>query len=889
MSKITAYCIHHTHWDPIWYFSAEEAMIQFTYNMKELFARLEDGRVDDFFLDGQTAAIEDYVRLHPEDIPTLHTLIKAETLFIGPFHSQLDCFISSGEAILNNLRLGMAFAKRLGGCSQIAYLPDSFGHSADFPKIFNLFGIKDFVITRGVGDPYGLKSEFYFESPDGSRLLVHAMLAGYGYGTYGFRDGTLLDGDAEDYNKLPVEQLIKRLRTYTTLKDAFVFPIGFDQNPVILDIKAKIEQLNAKQDRYMFVSTTWQAFMDTVRANGQSLKTYRGELMSTQYHRMHRSLFSVRADIKTLQDAVERQLTYEVQPLMTMLDAIGIPYNQALLDDAWETLIRTQTHASATMTDSSNAANKAQVLSALQKTMAMKVYLMKLPAISMQKTAQVMPLCLYHTIPEKQTIVRTYTLYTKHAAFTLKKEDTIIPYVLLNQTRKSGGVIRRDRALMDARNDYYETVIAFEHTMPGLSYETVHVHDGLTTETLPTHHGGQMIENAFIRIAVDEGITLFDKQTGHTFKQALYLELSGDAGDNYDYSPPEIDQISRDAFTRATVTACVQSAVTSRITLETTCRIPKDLQERAAAQTSATLFISLSLTLKKHDPVVHIEGRINHQAENHRVRLVVKTHGPNTVSYAGTQYGVIARPCVPEALSNWREKGYFEAPTPHYPLLNHVSAVHPSGVTTVHTRSAKEYELIGPAYQDIALTLFRSVGHLGLPDLTRRPGRPSGLADKIFPTPDSQMKDAVTFAVGLAYAQTYNSNAIAKQTVRYASDLLYYQHQTYNTTVFTMAYFPTNPLPFPIPSAYCHLAIESNEAVFGSLVKSADQSADILRLYNTRDTVVPYHLKGRFARGSLTEIDMHEQLRGPSQANDQLLKHQLKLIKLTPKPCVFKH
>lgn len=146
------------------------------------------GRITNFFLDGQTVPIDEYITLHPEDEDYIKELISEKKLVIGPFQSQLDCFICNGESVVNNLRLGIKKARELGNVSKVAYLPDSFGHSYDFPKIFNQFGIKDFVITRGVGDHYGLGSEFYMESNDGSQILVYTMIAGYGYGCYPFKN-----------------------------------------------------------------------------------------------------------------------------------------------------------------------------------------------------------------------------------------------------------------------------------------------------------------------------------------------------------------------------------------------------------------------------------------------------------------------------------------------------------------------------------------------------------------------------------------------------------------------------------------------------------------------------------------------------------------------------
>ncbi len=217
------------------------------------------------------------------------------------------------------------------------------------PKIYNQFGIKEFVFTRGVGDIYGLGNEFYFKSNDGSEVLCNVLLSGYGYGAHAFRDGKLFTNEAEDYNKIDVAKLIDRLVERSTLKNEFVFPLGFDQNPVMLDIPEKIKHYNSIQDRIEFKYTTWAEYFEHVRKNGKDLKTHVGEILSPQYHRLHMNgMHSARSDIKTLIDGVERRISYEVQPMMAMLDAVGIPYDQGLIDETWYKLVNCQTHGSAT-------------------------------------------------------------------------------------------------------------------------------------------------------------------------------------------------------------------------------------------------------------------------------------------------------------------------------------------------------------------------------------------------------------------------------------------------------------------------------------------------------------------------------------------------------------
>ncbi len=34
--KLIAHSIHHTHWDPYWWFTSQEAMVIFAYNVREM-------------------------------------------------------------------------------------------------------------------------------------------------------------------------------------------------------------------------------------------------------------------------------------------------------------------------------------------------------------------------------------------------------------------------------------------------------------------------------------------------------------------------------------------------------------------------------------------------------------------------------------------------------------------------------------------------------------------------------------------------------------------------------------------------------------------------------------------------------------------------------------
>ncbi|MFR7591252.1 MAG: glycoside hydrolase family 38 C-terminal domain-containing protein [Longibaculum sp.] len=836
MKKI-AHCIHHTHWDLIWYFTAQDAMVQFSYNMKEMIRGFQENRIQHFFLDGQVQPIEEYLQLHPEDRDYISELISSNKLEIGPFHSQLDCFISSGESVINNLRLGIKIANEIGGSSKIAYLPDSFGHSADFPKIFNQFGIKEFVITRGVGDEYDLGSEFIMESNDGSQLLTYVMIAGYGYGCYPFKNGTLLDKSAEDYNKISVHQLIDRLLSYSTLDNEFVFPLGFDQNPVMLDIPKRIAEYNQKSSDYEFKLTTWKDFFHHVRENTKGLKVHKGELFSTQYHRVHRSIFSARADIKGLQDKCERILTYEVQPLMSMMDSIGIEYDHGLIDKAWKTLITCQTHSSANLTDATNNYIENETRNAIAMAQATKTYLLKVVSLSLPfQEDNAYPLVIANTTIKRNTNVIEAKVFSKTKQFTLTQDNQIIPYVIKKSVQKNHGVLRKDKALLDESKYYYETDIIFEvDNFSGIQYCTLVIHDDKQSPIEVMDESVNFIENEYYRIYMDvDGITIYDKKNDVYHHKAIYLEDMGDEGDSFDYSYPDNDMRICEYMQHSYVRYS-GSSLLHKMKVEGEFEIPYGLKERERKECNSTIQYSMEICLKKGSPLIELKGYIDNAVNQHRVRLVISGHQDNKYSYAGTQFGYIKRETNPKELKIWKEQNWFEEPSPTFPLLNYVSAVCDYQTITVYTKSSKEYEFIGNGKKDIAVTLLRAYGALGFPDLNRRPGRPSGLDYRIFYTEDTQMKKKNNFELAISYDTSFDGNIMHNRYIAYATEKTYYQKQDFDKSIELISYFPTNPIEKKIPWAYHFIDFKDFDGSISTIVKADNNQGYLVRMFNNEN------------------------------------------------------
>ena len=454
---------------------------------------------------------------------------------------------------------------------------------------------------------------------------------------------------------------------------------------------------------------------------------------------------------------------------------------------------------------------------------------MKLLSLSVQKREDGYPLLVCNTLPYTRTQTLHTTVQTGKPDFRILLDGKELPYTRAGTVKKNCGVLRKDIRDMDPKGYFYETeiILQIDH-MKGLSYRTLYIQD--IDQPSVSYELAQVpyIENNRFRIHKDEeGVHIFDYRSHREHRSAIYLEESGDEGDSFDYSPPEYDWILTDYFEHAEV-SCVQNMTYSCMTLTGTLEIPQNLKNRKDRIRNSGMRYKIKLELIDKNNI-RISGTIDNHATDHRVRLVFTGQAPHTYSLAGTQYSYIKRESTPAALKTWKADGWFEEPSPTWPLLNYVS-VEDDEVMTVMTKSSKEYELIDEGNKDIAVVLFRSYGAMGYPDLHRRPGRPSGLDYMIFQTPKCQMLKENSFDLALTWYESYDSNRICQDYIQYACPQLCFEGQHFDKSVHPISYFPTNPPEQRLPDSWSFLNMDELQGCFGSLVKEKDYW--LLRLYN---------------------------------------------------------
>lgn len=810
MKKV--HVIAHTHWDFEWYFTRQHAQIQFAYHMDEVLRALEENRLDYYLLDGQMSIVDDYLAAQPDKRETLIKYVTAKRLYLGPWYTQIDEMVTSGEAIVRNLQLGHKLATDLGGVTKLGYLPDSFGQGQDMPKIYNGFDITATVFWRGMPKENQARY-FYWNSEDGSKVLAANIKNGYYAGI------ELVESD--DFTAL-----LNKISTDTTADD-LVLPVGGDQRPVDFNLKERLALANASQNDYELIESNYPQYFAQLAKNAD-LPTYSGEFVDPSASKIHRGIYSSRVDLKCIYDELERLLTYVVEPLMAMAQYHGIEHKFGIVDEIWKTIVRGQAHDSSggCNSDETNRDIYNRAVNALQMAQSLRDYLLR--KLSSNVDAD-LDLFYWNPQPETKNQVLTFKVNTRQADFGLVDEQgNAVVFEVLQQEKIDAAVTRRDVSQM-VPDIFYETTIALKATLKATDWIGFKLVEA--TKPMLVRQNATMIENEFYALNyTNGGLELTDKLTNKTHVNFLTFEDGGDEGDTYDYSPAFVDWILQLDLKDAQVSA-LAGKFSSELTINGTWQLPADLQARAKKEAQTTVPYQLVLTLKQATKMIEVAFSLDNTVLDHRLRLVLKTDVCASHSYADTPFGTIARPVEDLHLHDWREIGYHEEPTATRPMIHFANIHNQTSSWSFIGLGQKDFEVIGEQFDCLAITMLRGVGFLGRPDTKRRPGDASGLQTKYVPTPDSQLLGNWTFKGAICLDESYKPTILQARHRQLAISDLSYQNQALNRFTTPIQYFMINKNSVSLAHRpLCEVKV--NDLVISTLTATSDQAGLVLRLYN---------------------------------------------------------
>ncbi|MEZ0071047.1 alpha-mannosidase [Planotetraspora sp. GP83] len=123
--------VPHTHWDREWYLPFQRFRMGLVGMLDKVLAAMDEDPLYRFTMDGQLAAVEDYLEIRPGRRADIARFAAEGRFAIGPWLILADEFLCSGETLIRNLEYGMRGAAELGGAMPVGYLPDQ---SATAPR-----------------------------------------------------------------------------------------------------------------------------------------------------------------------------------------------------------------------------------------------------------------------------------------------------------------------------------------------------------------------------------------------------------------------------------------------------------------------------------------------------------------------------------------------------------------------------------------------------------------------------------------------------------------------------------------------------------------------------------------------------------------------------------
>jgi len=756
--------ISHTHWDREWYLPYETFRYRMVGLLDRLLAYMEVDPEYRFHLDGQTILLEDYLEIRPEAEASLRRLAQAGRLTIGPWYVLMDGFLVSAESFIRNLEEGHRVASRIGPCSPVAYMPDTFGHTAQMPQLLAGFGLEYALMWRGLnGPPEESPTEFLWEAPSGDRIKTIHLPYWHGYTSA----MNLEEDPARAIERL--ERLVEQIAGHSRSGHVLVMN-GFDHMEPQHDVGTRIDAWNREKPVPMAQSTL-PAFAAAAFEGLSDLKVLRGEFRRTNHapdgaiNLILPNVLSSRVYLKQQNADAQRLLERVVEPLQCVSGFLFGRGDAAFVRQAWRYILQNHPHDS--ICGCSVDAVHDEMETRFAKAMQLGEQLCEETLQPIARGADGSwirdgdsRVLAFNPAPRRRAAVVEFDVDCPSA-------DAVYRSVRI-ETRE--GAVRFGEIVGDAHvcpirpfsGDYPLSRASVRRLrvrarveLPAFGYVLLAVRpeEAPPLPMLPLSAGAPRLDNGLIRIELGAGGRLLwtDLATGERTEAALVFEDSGDVGDGYIYSPPVRD---RRGYTGAPVHVELLSSGFGweelAVTHELEVPVSATPDAKARAEERMPLRLRTLLRLEEGSRTLRMRTEVRNEMKDHRLRVLFQVEGKTGPVAAGAAFDCVERPDTAGQPS--REAWIENEPTQH-PFHRYLYAETATRRWTVTAHGLHEYEWVAdggesPANGAIAVTLFRAVSHMA--------GSDRGMATKVRPgpgleTPGSQCLRPMAFEYALSW------------------------------------------------------------------------------------------------------------------------------------------
>ena len=849
--KRKVHVVPHSHWDREWYFTTSRSKVYLMKDLKDVLDTLESNPDFKYFMvDAQGSLLDDYIKWMPQDKDRITKLVKEKKLVIGPWYTQTDQLVISGESIVRNMYYGMKRCETFGGYMNVGYVPDSFGQSGNMPQIYKEFGIEDTLFWRGVSDDMVNHTDYNWRGDDGSVVFTTQI-------PFGYYIGGNIPEDPKQSEEFWQKECFEKAGGRSATKHIY-FPNGFDQAPIRTNLPEIIKERNEKDPENEYVISCIEDYIKDVKSENPELEEVSGELVIAKHMRIHKSIFSSRSDLKVMNTQIQNYVTNVMEPLLTLSYNLGNDYPHEAVGEIWKLLFENAAHDSIGSCISDTANEDVYVRYKQARDIAVNLVELhsRLIATSVKNDAE-MTFTLINTLPQKRNytvVVKTYIPGGNFAI--LDEKGNKVDYTVIESRDLTDYVLSQTIKLDPSRKFYVpsqvlEATIAIKTSdVPAFGYVQYTLDTkGNSAKNLEKKN---TLENEFYAINVEEdgSLTITDKENNVTYKNQGVLVENGDDGDSFNYSPPrkDLEVFSNKSECSVEVSG---SDIYDQAVIKFNMVVPKDLEERAEGKVSVNLPITMTVALRKDSKVIDFNVHVDNKGLSHRLCVLFDSQIVSSFNYADEQFGSIKRPNYYEKemklymasaenktekkagvqeLANWAndQSTWQEPPISIEPTQSYVSLTDGKQGIAVIPQGVREYEVLDNHM--IRLTLFRTYGFMGKENLIYRPGRASG--ERIIETPAAQLLKEMDFAFGFTtYASDINEANVDTLAKAYNTNIEVY---TYAEFLNGRLIFSQREIEGTKESRYSLFETE-NKLVVSAIKKAEDNDGYIIRLFNGKN------------------------------------------------------
>ncbi len=805
----------HTHWDREWYKPFQDFRIRLCEVIEQVLEELSSGSTDYFYLDGQTIVLEDYLKFYPEKAGQIIDLIRDKKLFIGPWYVLADEFLVSGESLIRNLLIGITQSRHYGCNDFFGYLPDSFGHNSLMPQILSSFGIERAVLWRGAGDR---KSEFIWESGDGSQILATHLIEGY------FQD--IFHGE------MPVErkagQITGVLKTIKerTISDKLLLPIGGDHLGPVAGLKDLMEELNKRLPGYELKQGRINEYFSSLSLPLDRLERVKTELRDNSGAPVLPGTLSSRLYLKQVNARSTWLLSRIAEPLQSLLAAAGLAKTKKNeLDYAWKLLLKNHPHDSicGCSVDEVHQENLSRFRQADQISNAI---------IDRCKNQ------LAGMVSRNSLVVCNLSNYEYSGLVSIKTSDDLpegIPYQLVGSSVEFPREILLDtqRAPFCEDMKEFREYLAYVENIPSFSVKPLPA-SGFPAPVEVSRH---KISNSLVEISInpDGSLYLADLTDNKMYKDLHIITDRADLGDTYNYAPLIGDKAIRTGLISSEITESGPLRGTIKLTYRIS--IPKyfDYETNSRGMECQETIITTKIILSSGSKRVEFDTSWENHSENHIMQVKFNLPEPVTRTVSENTFGLITREFGPD----YRIENYIpaakgaELAANSAPMQRFVFA---QGLGII-TEGLPEYVT---SKNTLAITILRSTGKLS----ELAPGTRNFPAGPALDTPGAQ--------------------CLGKHSARYAicpvhiPQELFKEADEFMGSVFALAGRAAQTSPLPE-----NLVKISNKNILAYALKNPENrniNGFIVRLFNTSQESETVNFSSNIELSGFTETNPLEEV-----------------------------